>query len=187
MIIRQAKQEDYSQVAPLIVQAMEDLACAFVNSKNVKNAYPLFEHFFQLPANQYSYKHTLVFESEGIIAGSVTAYDGGLLPLYRRPFMEYIEKYYDVRNLTIENETMPGELYIDTISVSPKFQGQGIGKKLLQAAENIARKQGLEKIGLLVDYNNPDAKRLYLALGYKSVGKRQLADGIYEHLQLQLR
>lgn len=186
MIIRPAKKGDYSQVAPLIVQAMEDLACTFVNSKNVENAYPLFEHFFQLPENQYSYQHTLVFEADGVIAGSLITYDGCMLPLYRAPFLEYIKKNYGVHDLVIENETMPGELYIDTLSVSPKFQGQGIGKRLLRAAENLAREEGLMKIGLLVDYNNPNAKRLYLALGYKSVGRKQLGDGIYEHLQLQL-
>lgn len=186
MIIRPAEPEDYSQVAPLIVQAMEDLACTFVNSKNVEHAYPLFEHFFQLPENQYSYKHTLIFEADGVIAGSLITYDGGMLSKYRIPFLEYIKKHYDVQDLIIENETMPGELYIDTLSVSPKFQGQGIGKRLLHAAKNVATQIGLTKIGLLVDYKNPDAKRLYLALGYKSVGKKQLGDGIYEHLQLQL-
>ncbi len=187
MIIRAAKPEDFSQVAPLIVQAMEDLACTFANTSDVEKTYPLFEHFFKLSENQYSYEHTLVFESDGVIAGSVTAYDGGMLPVYRAPFLEYIEKHYNVRNLVIENETMPGELYIDTLSVSPKFQGKGIGKKLLQAAKERAIEKGHNKIGLLVDFENPNAKRLYLALGYKSMGKKQLGDGVYEHLQLQIR
>lgn len=184
--IRQAYPNDYGQVAPLIVQAMEDLACTFVNTKNVQETYPLFEHFFQQPTNQYSYENTLVYEENGEIAGSIVAYDGGLLPVYREPFLKYIAEHYDVKDLIIENETLEGELYIDTISVYAAHQGKGIGKKLLAAIQAKAKYEGHEKIGLLVDLNNPNAKKLYLSLGYKAIGSKQLGDGIYEHLQLSL-
>ena len=46
--IRKAKPEDFKQVAPLIVQAMEDLACAFANTNTIEHSYPLFEHFYLL-------------------------------------------------------------------------------------------------------------------------------------------
>lgn len=184
--IRQAYPNDYGQVAPLIVQAMEDLACTFVNTTTPEEAYPLFELFFRQPANQYSYENALVYEENGEIAGSIIAYDGGLLPILREPFLKYIAKHYDVKDLVIENETLKGELYIDTISVYPSHQGKGIGKKLLAAIQNKAQAEGHEKIGLLVDLNNPSAKKLYSALGYKGVGSKQLGNGIYEHLQLTL-
>lgn len=184
--IRQAAPTDYRQVAPLIVQAMEDLACTFANTKDPKKTYPLFEYFFQQPANQYSFQNTLVYDEGGTIAGSIIAYDGGLLPKYREPFLKYIATNYDVTDLVIENETMKGELYIDTLSVYPSYQGRGIGKKLLNAINTKAREEGHTKIGLLVDLKNPSAKKLYSALGYESVGSKQLGNGIYEHLQLKL-
>ena len=184
--IRQASPKDYQLVAPLIVQAMEDLACTFVNSKDPKKAYPLFEYFFQQPANQYSFENTLVFEENGEVAGSIIAYDGAFLPEYRKPFLEYIDEHYNVKDLVIENETMKGELYIDTISVYPGHQGKGIGKKLLGAIQFKAKTEGHKKIGLLVDLKNPSAKKLYSALGFKSIGSKQLGDEIYEHLQLSL-
>lgn len=184
--IRKAYPNDYGQVAPLIVQAMEDLACTFVNAKNPVQAYPLFEYFFQQQANQYSFENTLVYEENGLIAGSIIAYDGGLLPIYREPFLKYIAEHYNVKDLVIENETLEGELYIDTISVYSSHQGKGIGKKLLAAIRAKAQAEGHEKIGLLVDLNNPSAKKLYSGLGYKSIGSKQLGNGIYEHLQLIL-
>ncbi len=184
--IRKAKPADYPFVAPLIVHAMEDLACTFANTKKLEETYKLFEYFFQERANQYSYENCLVYEENGEIAGSIIAYDGGLLPEYREPFIQYIASRYNVRDLVIENETMPGELYIDTISVYPDFQGKGIGKKLLQAIQIQAKQEGHKKIGLLVDVDNPNAKKLYTALGYKSAGFKQLGTGIYEHLQLDL-
>lgn len=184
--IRKALPTDYPFVAPLIVQAMEDLACTFANTKDPKKTLPLFEYFFQRLENQYSFENSLVYEDNGIIAGSIIAYDGALLPKYREPFLKYIATHYNVKNLVIENETMNGELYIDTLSVYPNYQGKGIGKKLLIAMQTKAAQEGHKKIGLLVDYKNPGAKKLYSNLGYKNIGTKQLGDGKYEHLQLDL-
>ncbi|MDN3722954.1 GNAT family N-acetyltransferase [Aequorivita sp. SDUM287046] len=184
--IRPARPEDYNQVAPLIIQAMEDLACTFANTKNSQEAIPLFEHFFQKKSNQYSFEHTLVFEETGKILGSITFYDGALLSTYRKPFLEYIVEKYRVAELKIDDETEPNEIYIDTVSVSPHHQGKGIGKQLLAAAINCAKKDRQKRIGLLVDFNNPDAKKLYTALGFQSKGRKNLGNCIYEHLQLEL-
>lgn len=184
--IRPARPEDFEQVAPLIIQAMEDLACTFANTADPQMAIPLFEYFFQQKGNQYSFENTLVWEDAGKIAGSIIAYDGSLLPIYREPFLEYIAENYNVKNLVIENETLKGELYIDTLSVFPKHQGKGIGSKLLLAIKAKAKEEGHNKLGLLVDLKNPSAKKLYSALGFESVGKKQLGKSFYEHLQLSL-
>ena len=184
--IRNAKPEDFKQVVPLIVQAMEDLACAFANTTAIKNTFPLFEHFFKKTANQYSFEHTLVYDEAGVIMGSITFYDGQLLPKYRKPFMDYIAENYKVKDLVVEDETVPDEIYIDTVSVSPNYQGKGIGKKLIAAAIAQSKAKNHKKIGLLVDFKNPNAKKLYSALGFESVGKKQLGDNVYEHLQLKL-
>lgn len=184
--IRNARPDDYKQVAPLIVQAMEDLACTFANTENAERSIPLFEYFFQQKKNQYSFENTVVYEENDIIAGSITAYDGALLPQYREPFLKYIASNYNVRDLVIENETMAGELYIDTLSVYPQFQSKGIGRKLLMAIKTKAEIDGHRKVGLLVDLKNPSAKKLYSALGFEIVGKKQLGSGVYEHLQLSL-
>src|SRR5690606_8691288 len=182
--IREANPKDYKQVALLIVQAMEDLACTFANTEKPEKSIPLFEYFFQQKENQYSYENTLVFEENNEIAGSITAYDGALLPKYREQFLEYIASQYNVKDLIIENETIKGELYIDTLSVYPKFQGKGIGSKLLLAIKAKAKEEGHKKLGLLVDIKNPSAKKLYSALGFESVGKKKLGTNFYEHLQL---
>lgn len=184
--IRPALPDDFKKVAPLIVQAMEDLACTFANTDTPEKAYPLFEHFFQKKANQYSFEHTLVYVKDGEILGSITFYDGKLLPQYRAPFLQHIAKSYKVTDILIEDETNPGEVYIDTLSVAAQHQGKGIGKKLLAAAIKQATAEGHEKIGLLVDFKNPNAKKLYVSLDFESVGKKRLGNSEYEHLQRQL-
>lgn len=184
--IRSAQPEDYNQVAPLIVQAMKDLACIFANTTNPMRAIPLFEYFFQQTKNQYSYENTLVFEENEEILGAVIAYDGALLQRLRKPFLEYIATKYKVTDLQIEDETQKGEFYIDILSVSPKNQGKGIGGNLLKAITAKAKFEGHGKLGLLVDLKNPLAKKLYTAFGFESVGKKQLGLSYYEHLQLTL-
>ncbi|MGO3182831.1 MAG: GNAT family N-acetyltransferase [Aequorivita sp.] len=184
--IRPARPQDFKQVAPLIVQAMEDLACSFTNTDCVEDSYPLFEYFFQKTANQYSFEHTLLYDEDGKVMGSITFYDGKLLPQYRKPFLDYIAEEYNVKDLVIEDETVPEEVYIDTVSVSPEHQGKGIGKKLIAAAIAQSKLENHKKIGLLVDFKNPNAKKLYSALGFESVGKKQLGNNVYEHLQLKL-
>lgn len=50
--IRQAKAEDAQLVAPLIVQAMGELACDFTGKESIEQAIPLFESLFKETENQ---------------------------------------------------------------------------------------------------------------------------------------
>jgi len=55
---------------------------------------------------------------------------------------------------------------IETINVDPKYHGNGIGKKLLIAAEDDMKKKGINKINLEVSTGNMRAIRLYEKYGY---------------------
>lgn len=181
MIIRQAVPEDAHQIAPLVIQAMEDMVLRFTKSKDLKEGFKLFELFIRQPGTQYSYENTLVADDQGEICGSVTGYDGSKLNQLREPFLKYIQKEYKFDGI-VENETETGEFYIDTISVSSHHQRKGIGEKLIRAMIERGEKLGFLKIGLLVDVQNPNAKKLYLKLGFKAEGLKNLLDGKYEHL-----
>lgn len=180
-MIRKAKPEDYKYAAPLMIQAMEDLAKKFTKSDDLDLALPVFEFFFQQKANQYSYENTLVFVEEEEVLGSITAYDGAKLDELRKPFLEYLKLNFGFEEQP-ENETQAGEIYLDTISVNPNHQGKGIGKKLILAMINQAKLEGFTKVGLLVDVKNPSAKKLYEKLGFQVSGVKALMGGEYEHL-----
>lgn len=185
-IIRQARPEDAVEVAPLIVQAMESLASAFIGGGEIADAVPLFEYLFVQTENQYSHDNTLVLEENGEILGSITSYDGKHLIDYREKLVQYIEKKYGVSGLELENETQAGELYIDTLSVSPNAQGKGVGTALIKALIEKARKDGHSHVGLLVDLDNPNAKRLYERIGFVAAGEVILAKDVFEHMQVLL-
>lgn len=184
--IRSAQAIDYKYAAPLIIQAMEDLACFFTQSQDPALALPLFEFFFQQTHNQYSYQNTLIYQIDQQVAGTLTAYDGATLSELRQPFLSYIEQKYQVIDFHPEDETEAGEFYIDTIGVSPSFQGKGIGSKLIEACIEKAAGLAHKRVGLLVDLENPKAKKLYVRLGFQSKGIKEFMGGKYEHMQFEI-
>jgi len=88
------------------------------------------------------------------------------------------------RSFNPEEETQAGEYYIDCVAVNPTRQGSGVGSKILQFLINEYVYERNEKLGLLVDKENPDARKLYLKLGFEMVGEKTLAGKKMEHLQL---
>lgn len=59
------------------------------------------------------------------------------------------------------------QAWVYDLSVRPEFWGQGIGRALMEAAEEFARSLGLEWIGLGVTVANHRAVRFYEEIGYE--------------------
>lgn len=181
-MIRPAVSADATQIARLLILAMEDLASKFIGQPDPLKAIPLFEYFVALPGNQYSYENILVYEDDTGICGVISGYDGADLNLLRTPFLKYIESAYGFKG-NPEDETQPGEYYIDCISVATDKQGQGIGKRLINSLIQQLKTTEHTRAGLLVSKDNPDAERLYTKLGFEVVGERELLGAVYYHMQ----
>ncbi len=59
--------------------------------------------------------------------------------------------------------------YVYSFRVKPAYRGQGIGTRLMQAAEADLRARGFRLVTLNVAKDNPLARRLYERLGYRVV------------------
>ena len=71
--------------------------------------------------------------------------------------------------------TRSARLY--SIAVSPNSVGRGVGRRLLQAIEDEARRRGASRLHLEVRADNVSAIHLYERMGYRRVGRR---DDYYE-------
>jgi GNAT superfamily N-acetyltransferase len=82
-----------------------------------------------------------------------------------------LEAAADVRALIVL-ERRPDHLYIYSIAIDPKFQGQGHARELLQFADQQARAMGVDTVRL---HTNPRMARnvlLYQRNGYIETGRR---------------
>jgi [ribosomal protein S18]-alanine N-acetyltransferase len=60
--------------------------------------------------------------------------------------------------------------YVVTIDVAPEFRRAGVGKQLLEQAEQQVRAAGVSRVGLHVAVDNAGAIRFYERQGYACVG-----------------
>ncbi len=76
------------------------------------------------------------------------------------------------------------EAYIERLVVSPDFRRQGMARRLLLAAEDLARDVGKASVGLHVSGNNLAALRLYEGEGYEEVSRqRSLLTGYFLNIK----
>jgi ribosomal protein S18 acetylase RimI-like enzyme len=70
---------------------------------------------------------------------------------------------------------------INYLAVDPAYQGQGFGKRIMEAIEKKIIEMGCPKINIQIRADNQDAVKFYESLGYKfdkvvSLGKRLIED-----------
>lgn len=183
-MIRPAKPEDAEAVAPLMILALGHIAGIFARSENHDDAIPFVENFFRHDKNQYSYENTLVYVNEFGIVGSVTGYDGKLLHELRQPILDELHK--SDPDFYPSDETEAGEYYLDCVNVDTSQQGKGIGKELIAAFCDHALKLGFHRVGLIVDTENPSAKKLYEKLDFQEGGKKDFMGHQYFHMVREL-
>lgn len=144
--------------------------------------YPVFLHLARMEHSQYSYVNTLVAEVEGRVSGALVGYDGACLKELREPIFALLEQHLG-EAINIEDETEAGEFYLDSLGVLPECRGCGIGRALIVAMRDRAFAEGYERVGLIVDFDNPDAERLYQSLGFRRVGTKRFLGHNMHHLQ----
>ncbi|SFS90154.1 GNAT family N-acetyltransferase [Sphingobacterium wenxiniae] len=180
--LRRAHITDATQLASIMLLAMEDIIYYFIGKRDYQEAVAFLQYWIEQPCNQYSYENILVAEEKGEILGQICLYPGEDLDKLRSPILQQLKEKYG-QDFLLEAETQAGEIYIDTIAVSTNAQGKGIGKKLLHYAIDEYVYKRKQTLGLLVDKDNPDAKKLYLKVGFKAVNECHIFQKDMEHLQ----
>ena len=147
-----------------------------------ENYLEVLEEIARLDDSQYSYKNAFVAEVNGQAVGAIIAYDGALLYPLREKTLSVIHKYNPSFKI-IDDETQTGEYYLDSIGILPNYRGMGIGRSLLLALQEYLAKTNHSCIGLLVDYDNAQAERLYQSVGFKRIGTKLFIGHEMWHMQ----
>jgi ribosomal protein S18 acetylase RimI-like enzyme len=58
-----------------------------------------------------------------------------------------------------------------SIAVDPNCQGKGIGRGLLEAAEQEAKKRGIKRMGSEIRFDNEASQALFKRAGYRQIGR----------------
>ena len=179
--IRAAGREDAAAIAEVVAMAIGDQVA--LHDYCGERYLDVLTEVAQTDGTQYSWRNALVAEVDGVVAGAIVGYDGALLGRLREGTFGVVRKHTG-RTPTIPDETEAGEFYLDSVAVFAKFRGVGVGRALLKALRDKAFAEGHQRVGLIVDTDNPQAERLYTSIGFSRVGRRLFFGHQMWHLQV---
>lgn len=182
--VRSAKKEDAVVIAKAVAMAIGDEVALRSYCGNEYLA--VLTKIARRDDTQYSWRYALIAEINGVAAGAIVGYNGAQLHSLREGTFAVLQESVGVVP-SITDETEDGEYYLDSVGVTPEFQGLGIGRSLIEAFCEKAFTEGHERVGLIVDNDNPQAERLYSSLGFERVGTRLFFGHQMWHLQRKNR
>ncbi len=98
-------------------------------------------------------------------------------------------------DLIFENETLAAlietvacddALLIENVAVEPAFQRRGLGRALMEHAEQLALADGLSSVRLYTNARFAENLRLYARLGYTVEREEALNGGVAIHMRKRL-
>lgn len=186
-VTRKAKTEDFDQVLPLTIMAIEDLAGQFTSSSDPEVIKERMLAAYTSPNTRFSKEYAVIVEAvddngKREVAGVGFAYPGRHMrnltqqTIYACQRVGATYEAEDVQRLLNSKEAQWDEFYIDNLAVYETYRGHGLSKKILATLESEGKQQGFSKISILADINNPKAKAIYEKMGY-------VPDNIYDVLE----
>ncbi len=161
LLIRQATREDVPFVAQCMLASVD---LYDFKHESVENEIAL--KVCSLDDTLYSWRNARIAEVGEVPAGCLISYDGGTyLENRERTFRYFREAGRSMDDS--EEETGPGEFYLDSMAVRPEFRGYGIGHCLIKDAISAGRNLGFSRFSLIAECSKPDLRCYYAELGFK--------------------
>lgn len=170
--LRQAQPGDADRAAVLLYSAYMHRQMDYPPHKEGENGFvERLRHYFRLEDNRCSYQNVQVAQHHREVVGLVLSFGG-----------REEERLNAAIGWQIEREAHEDEWYADALAVFAAWGRRGIGTRLLQEAEQQARRHGYAKIALNVARENEQALSLYQRLHYVVTGQTL----IYHHPHMRL-
>lgn len=183
--IRPALLDEANQIAPLIYEAIGDIAHRLTGEDNPTLVLSALTELITRTDNRHSYKQTHVALKGEHVVGIVVLYDGVLGNRLDEQLKQWL-KQKNAKTLKVDVEARPDEYYIDTICVSKKARGLGIGTQLLHYAEQQAHTLGYDKLSLNVELQKTAVRKLYEKLGFVITEPWTIIDEPFHHMVKEL-
>lgn len=165
MIIRDARPEDAPFLAKCIMAGMH----FYDFEAEIPEGNDIYERLVECEKRTdtlYSFAHTRVAETDGIAVGSLLSYPGNIYrDLRHKAFTELWPELAETESNS-DQETAPGEYYLDTLAVLPDYRGNGIGRALLKDGIEKGITLGYKQIALAADSDMPHLIKLYSSIGF---------------------
>jgi ribosomal protein S18 acetylase RimI-like enzyme len=127
-------------------------------------------------AGSFSYRNTIVAESEGRVAAGLIGYPIAdvpePMPANLPPIAVPLQELEDL---------VPGTWYVNVLAAYPEYRGKGYGTALLGLAERLARQTRRRGMSIIVADTNTGARRLYERCGYREVSRRRMVKEGWQH------
>ena len=167
MLIRRAEKRDVKGAIPLLLMALDEMTEVYSGYNDKEKAIAKYEEFFLLEEGRYSYKNFIVCEVDKNVAGIVVSYYSNDRKKLDTVLIKNL-KSLGIDRKEFEQEFNENEYYVDSVAVSPDYQGRGIAKKLIEAAEARGRSMGYKTMSLIVHEGKEIARSIYEKIGYEN-------------------
>ncbi|AXK48342.1 GNAT family N-acetyltransferase [Aliarcobacter trophiarum LMG 25534] len=165
-MIKKADKNSIENISTLIYNAILNVANTLTGEDEDKKILETLDYYVKMDICRLSYNNIYTYKIENQIVAILLVYNSNDVKKLDLPMLDHLKTKGITLN-SFDKECFDDEFYIDTVSVSPDFQGRGIAKELFSFAEKKALELGFKKLSLLVDFENIKAKYLYEKLGFK--------------------
>ncbi|MBS4219624.1 GNAT family N-acetyltransferase [Bacillus sp. FJAT-49711] len=180
-MIRQAQKQDFQEAALLIYDAIHDIADALTAEYEKEKVLEQLGNYFCQEKNRLSYQNCLVKTVDDVPVGIIVAYHGKDAHELDEPIRTHVKAKTNEKPF-FDQEADDADFYIDTLSVNPKFGGQGYGTELIQSLLTYVKEQGCTTVSLNVEESNHKARLLYERLGFSYKKAIVINHHIYHYL-----
>lgn len=177
MQLRLANKEDQQAVAELLLEIFLQMDLVQMQGMSKDEKIELLKKVFDIDELTTLARFTVAEDKQRIVGVSYS------YPAEAEIKLADMIKYNSLGlDLHPDQETWPGEWYLEMIAVAENYRGHGIGKKLINEVIKHAKTQGINSISLNVDFDNKRAKKLYESQGFRDEKVITIAGHQYFHM-----
>jgi ribosomal protein S18 acetylase RimI-like enzyme len=118
----------------------------------------------------FSYRNAIIAEMNGKCAACLIGYpqEENPEPVDRDSMPPMLVPLQELENMA------PETWYVNVLAAYPEARNKGLGRMLLEAAEQIAQEAGKSGLSLIAEDDNVNAIRLYHRFGFRDVATRPI-------------